>query len=109
MYRVCYFLVVLATGFFFLFALGFLKGDHSGRTTTKFLAVVILTLALLNLTGLTLRSATSRRGTLVPRRTTRFPARKAWDAWGGDWPRGCLYPPGRLPGSGSAGREMFIW
>lgn len=62
MYRICYFLVVLATGFFFLFALGFLKGGHPGKRKTLVLEVLILALAALNLTGLTLRKATYHQG-----------------------------------------------
>lgn len=57
MYRVCYTLIVMATSFFFLFALGFLRGGHPGRKALQVLAIIITFLALLNLTGLTLREA----------------------------------------------------
>lgn len=56
MYRFCYFLVILDTGFFLLFSLGFLKGP--GNLTVHVPVATILALALLNLTGLTLWKAT---------------------------------------------------
>lgn len=62
MYRVCYFLIVLATGCLFLFALAFLRGGHPGKRTVRFLTAAILALALLNLTGLTLRQVVSLKG-----------------------------------------------
>ncbi len=62
MYRVCYFLIVLSTGSFFLFALAYLRGGRPGKAVTRILAAAILLLALINLTGLTLRQATYQGG-----------------------------------------------